>query len=134
MKRLNDSHWKAILLIVDGKLTMSEIADEIGKSRSALYKWLDDPVFRAALDERIKERGAACKRRISALAKNALDRAEKILDSSDDDRAAASVIADVLDRAGYPKVKSGKTGDGKDKKRTGIVLLPDIQKEGEDNG
>lgn len=134
MKRLNDLHWDAISLIVEGRLTKSEIADRIGKSRSTLYKWFEDPVFKAALDERVAERYAANKRRITALAKNALDRAEKILDSSENDSAAASVASDILDRAGYPKIKPAKADDGRDKKRTGVVLIPDVRNGGGDNG
>ncbi|MGM9936851.1 MAG: hypothetical protein ACI38A_05860 [Candidatus Ornithomonoglobus sp.] len=129
MRRLNDLHMQAIFLLVEGRLTRSEIADTIGKSRSCLYKWLDEPVFKEELELRTAEREAANKRRITALAKKALDRQEKILDSSDDDRSAAAVASDILDRAGYPKIKPGKPDSGKDDKRTGVIILPPVNME-----
>lgn len=46
---------KAIQLLLDGRLTKSQIAVEVGCTRQTLYDWLKSPDFAAELDRRKTE-------------------------------------------------------------------------------
>ena len=126
MKRLNDLHRLAIQLILDGDLTMDQIAERVKKSRQTLYNWINDPVFAKELEERKSQLDSLYKARLTQNAGRALDRAKKILLDSEDDRAAASVIADTLDRAGYPRLKTSDLKKSENNAKSGVVILPDF--------
>lgn len=99
--KLQKKHKDAIGMLIAGDLTKEEIAAAVKVSRKTLYNWLENEDFAAAYDEAVAEQERKFRRRIANLTGKALDRQEKILDSSKNDIAAASVAADVLDRAGY---------------------------------
>lgn len=99
--RITKRHSEAIELLVEGTLTKEQIAKSVRVSRSTLYKWLKDEDFNAEYEYRLEEIERQTRARIRRMTVKALDRQEKILDTSRNDMAAASVAADVLDRAGY---------------------------------
>lgn len=125
--RLKKYHRTAIELMIKGELTMDEIAKSVKKSRQALYKWLEDEDFKAEYDERIAEIERRQRRRICNMAEKALDRQEQILKKSKNDMAAASVAADVLDRAGYTKENVVTVGGG----AAPVQIINDIPRGGE---
>lgn len=99
--RINKRHSEAIELLIEGTLTKEQIAKNVHVSRSTLYKWLEDEDFTAEYEYRLEEIERQTRARIRRMTAKALDRQERILDTSRNDMAAASVAADVLDRAGY---------------------------------
>lgn len=99
--RITKRHSEAIELLVEGTLTKEQIAKSVRVSRSTLYKWLKDEDFNAEYEYRLEEIERQTRARIRRMTVKALDRQEKILDTGRNDMAAASVAADVLDRAGY---------------------------------
>lgn len=128
--KLKKIHRDAIKYMLDGSLTKDEIADKIGKSRKTLYNWLKDPDFEAEYEEQERQRRAAM---VAAILRNARDgvaRASKIINESEDTKAVVSMISDMLDRAGFPKLKQmdlavNASVDTEDSAaKTGIVLIP----------
>lgn len=99
--RITKRHKEAIRLLIEGSLTKEEIAKNVKVSRTTLYNWLQDDDFNEELEEQTAEIDRLTRTRIRNMTKKALDRQEKILDYSKNDMAAASVAADILDRAGY---------------------------------
>lgn len=133
LKRLTKLHRSVIDKLLAGDMTKDEIAADVKKSRQTIYNWLKDPVFKAELEERRAQLDALYKARLMRNAGHALDRAKDILTKSEDDRAAATVIADTLDRAGYPKLKQVDLKHEHDVKTHGLIFIPSV--EGEvDNG
>ena len=110
--KLTKKHKTAIELMILGELNMDEIARCVKVSRKTLYNWQQDEDFNAEYDERIAEIERRQRRRICNMAEKALDRQEQILEKSKNDMAAASVAADVLDRAGYTKENVVTVGGG----------------------
>ena len=99
--RINKRHGEAIEMLIEGVLTKEQIAKSVHVSRSTLYRWLEDEDFIAEYEYRLEEIERRTRARIRRMTTKALDRQERILDTSKNDIAAASVAADVLDRAGY---------------------------------
>lgn len=99
--RITKRHEEAIGLLIDGELSKEDIAKSVRVSRSTLYRWLEDEDFTAEYEYRLEEIERQTRARIRRMTAKALDRQERILDTSRNDMAAASVAADVLDRAGY---------------------------------
>ena len=122
--KLKKKHRTAIELLLQGNLTIEEIAKSVKVTRQTLYNWMQDPLFDAELKEREADFRRVQKARISQLASKALDTQEQIMDASDNDKARADVASDVLDRAGYVKLKRSENDSG-DKRTGGVVILPD---------
>ena len=127
MKRLTKLHRDVIELLLGGELTKDQIASSVKKSRQTLYNRLKDPLFKAELEERKAQLDSLYKARLLRNAGHALDRAKQILTQSEDDRAAATVIADTLDRAGYPKLKQVDLKHEHDVKSHGLVFIPAVE-------
>ena len=122
-------HRDVIEKLLEGELTKDQIASSVKKSRQTVYNWLKDPLFMEELEERQRQRDAAYKARLARNAGYALDRARKILNDSEDDRAAATVIADTLDRAGYPKLKQVDLKHEHDVKTGGMIFIPAVDED-----
>lgn len=123
--KLTKKHRTAIELLLEGSMTIEEIAVSVKVSRQTLYNWMQDPLFDAELKERAADFRRVQKARIAQLASKALDTQEQIMNKSKNDVARAGVASDVLDRAGYIKPK--KAEEDSDSKRTGgVLILPDI--------
>lgn len=99
--KLTKRHREAIDELLRGNLTKTEIAKQVHVALSTLYEWLKDEEFKAELEERESDYKRMIKARISKMAFSALDTQEDIMSRSDNDRARASVAADILNRAGY---------------------------------
>ncbi|MBR0365568.1 MAG: hypothetical protein IJH94_02045 [Clostridia bacterium] len=122
-------HRDVIEKLLEGDLTKDQIAASVKKSRQTIYNWLKDPLFSEELEERKRQRDALYKARLARNAGYALDRARKILNDSEDDRAAATVIADTLDRAGYPKLKQVDLKHEHDVKPGGMIFIPAVDED-----
>lgn len=85
-------------LLVSPSLTAA--AKSTGVARKTLYRWMEDPAFRAALDAAESEVLDGVSRRLLALAEKAADKLDALLDSSNDNvrLRAASVTLDILMR------------------------------------
>ncbi|MGN0181152.1 MAG: phBC6A51 family helix-turn-helix protein [Candidatus Ornithomonoglobus sp.] len=101
--KITKKHRDAINELLKGKMTKAEIAKHVHVARSTLYEWLKDDDFKAELEERESDYKRMISARISKMAFSALDTQEDIMSKSDNDRARASVAADILNRAGYTK-------------------------------
>lgn len=109
---MNKTKETALNLMVEGNLTMAEIASCVKKTRQTLYNWLEnDAEFKEEYERRQADMSRMARARISQLTSKAIARADKILVSSKNDIAAASVIKDVLDRAGCNPEKSQVEAD-----------------------
>lgn len=124
MQKLNKTHREALKLMLEGQLTMDAIAEHVKKSRRTLYNWKSDPIFAAEYEELQRQQQNVIRAKIARNAGYAADRARKILIESEDDKAAATVIADALDRAGFPKLKASDVAHGENKTEAGIVYIP----------
>ncbi|PEU21361.1 hypothetical protein CN526_27160 [Bacillus wiedmannii] len=56
LKRLDDKHYKAIELILDGKKTYREIANEIDVHYNTVSNWQKDPLFQRELKRMVTTR------------------------------------------------------------------------------
>lgn len=99
--KITKRHECVAAQLIEGRLTMEEIAESVKVSRRTLYNWLEDEDFTEMYNRKVRELEARSRRRIVSLANKALDRQEQILTKSKNDNAAAAVAADVLDRAGF---------------------------------
>ena len=92
----------ALNLMLEGELTMTEIAAHVKKSRQTLYNWLEnDEEFKEEYERRTADMARMSRARLGVLVPKAINRAEDILENSRNDIAAANVIKDVLDRTGH---------------------------------
>lgn len=123
--KLTKKHRTAIELLLQGELTIEEIAASVKVSRRTLHYWMQDKLFAEELKEREADFRRVQKARITQLASKALDTQEQIMDRSKNDVARAGVASDVLDRAGYIKPKKAED-DNSDKRAGGVLILPDI--------
>lgn len=111
--KITKKHKTAINLLIDGRFSQEEIAQNVKVSRKTLYNWIKDPDFEQEYNEQLNEIERRIKRRISRMVDTALTRQELILEKSGNDNAAAIVAKDVLDRAGYaPDNNVNINGDG----------------------
>lgn len=123
--KLTKKHRTAIELLLEGSMTIEEIAVSVKVSRQTLYNWMNDELFKKELEERAADFRRVQKARIAQLASKALDTQEQIMNKSKNDVARAGVASDVLDRAGYIKPKKSED-DNSDKRTGGVLILPDI--------
>lgn len=99
--KLTQRHRKAIEMLIEGELSIDEIARNVKTTRQTLHNWRKDPDFEQEYNEQLNEIERRTKRRISRMVDAALTRQELILEKSRNDNAAAMVAKDILDRAGY---------------------------------
>ena len=99
--KITKKHKTAIKLLLDGRFSQEEIAQNVKVSRKTLYNWIKNPDFEQEYNEQLNEIERRTKRRISRMVDTALERQERILTKSRNDNAAAMVAKDVLDRVGY---------------------------------
>jgi hypothetical protein len=112
--RLLPRHYLILDLILDGNLTLSQMAEEAGVSRRSIQLLRKSPAFQHELAMRRKKRNDMTDE-LGAL--ETVDRARAILEESSetaarkivklvgspDDAIALRSAADLLDRAGVPK-------------------------------
>ena len=134
--KINKTHRNVMKLLLEGKLSISEIADSVKKSRKTIYNWIEDPDFKEEYEEMKRDYERTIKARVVHLAKTALDTQETIMKESKNDMARANVSSDVLDRAGFIKLKQSDMAKAEaESVEGGIVVLADVLEEGgEDDG
>lgn len=99
MKKIKET---ALNLMLEGELTMTEIAAHVKKSRQTLYNWLEnDEEFKEEYERRTADMARMSRARLGVLVPKAINRAENILEDGRNEIAVANVIKDVLDRTGY---------------------------------
>lgn len=92
----------ALNLMLEGELTMTEIAAHVKKSRQTLYNWLEnDEEFKEEYERRTADMARMSRARLGVLVPKAINRAEDILEYGRNEIAVANVIKDVLDRTGH---------------------------------
>lgn len=87
---LNEKKIKAIGLIAEGNLSMTEIAKEVGVSRNALYLWRKDKEYQQELDKEIQNFKLLAQQERNARAKNWFKKLEYI--AMDDDQKTKDQI------------------------------------------
>ena len=128
-QRLNSTHRDVIERLLSGEETIEQIALSVKKSRRTIHNWMNDPLFKAEYEEREAEFRRVQKARITQLAAKAIDTQSSIMDNSKNDKARADVASDVLDRAGYIKIKKADTKENEEK-TGGVVILAEIKEGG----
>lgn len=119
----------ALKLMLEGNMTMQEIADNVKKTRRTLYNWLEnDEEFKEEYERRLADMARMSRARLGVLVPKAINRAEEILDNSRNDIAAANVIKDVLDRTGHSSENIVKI-----EQETPVQIINNIPK-GENSG
>lgn len=108
MLSLTERQKAAISLMVEGNMTMGEIALCVKVSRKGLYKWLSNEEFKAEYDRRQRIQSSMARARMSRSIIKAIKRADRILTLSKNDMAAAKVIKAILDSAGYRHIETLK--------------------------
>jgi len=56
-KKLDQRHFRAMEMLLEGTYTMQEIADEVGISRRQLYNWLEMDEFKTAYNNMVINHG-----------------------------------------------------------------------------
>lgn len=56
-KKLDERHYKAMEMLLEGTYTMQEIADAVGISRRQLYNWLEWEEFERAYNNMVVNHG-----------------------------------------------------------------------------
>lgn len=103
---LDDKKILAIELLVDGELTKTEIAKRVGRSRNALYLWLDDDEFKAELDKRLQGRKSFVQKIIDGKLEFVMDKLYELAADSSNKRVQAQVCQYLADRSlGKPTSK-----------------------------
>ena len=134
--KINKTHRDVMRMLLEGKLSIGEIAERVKKSRRTVQYWMKDEDFKAEFEELKSDYERTIKARTVYMAKTALDTQENIMLKSKNAMARASVSADVLDRAGFIKLKQSDMAKAEaDSVEGGIVILADVIGEGgEDDG
>lgn len=105
---------KALDLLCEGK-PVADVAKELGVTKHAVYKWLDNEAFAAELDARLAGARARAKRILEASAEEVASSLVKVAKDGEiihGPRVAAA--RDILDRIGLAPTKEVKvdvTGD-----------------------
>ena len=55
MKNLNEKHYRCIEMLCQPDANITEIARDLGVSRTTIYDWMKDPIFKAELDKNEQE-------------------------------------------------------------------------------
>jgi AcrR family transcriptional regulator len=79
-KGLDERHFKAMEMLLQGTFTMEEIAEEVGVSRRMLYYWMDNDEFKTTYNNMIINTG---KNRLN-------DVMNAMYDAAIDERSAAA--------------------------------------------
>lgn len=79
-KNLDQRHFRAMEMLLEGTYTMQEIADEVGISRRQLYNWLEMDEFKTAYNNMVINHGKNRLREVM----------DSMYDAAIDERSAAA--------------------------------------------
>lgn len=79
-KKLDQRHFRAMEMLLEGTYTMQEIADEVGISRRQLYNWLEMDEFKTAYNNMVINHGKNRLREVM----------DSMYDAAIDERSAAA--------------------------------------------
>ncbi|MFT8316644.1 MAG: phBC6A51 family helix-turn-helix protein [Sporolactobacillus sp.] len=118
----------AINMLTDGSFSKAEIARKLNVSRTALYNWLSDAEFVAALDRQeqyIKEFG---KKSVTAKLDTAINKLWDLVDTTDNQMVKAKVLQYFVDQAiGKASNKLEVSGDTTNQRK--IIDADELEKE-----
>jgi predicted DNA-binding protein YlxM (UPF0122 family) len=77
---------------------ITEISQKIGRSRQAIYDWLKNPEFKAALDERLQENKAQAEKIVNSKLPEALYKMWNLIEKSQSDKVKADLLKYWVDR------------------------------------
>lgn len=109
--KLTDAQVIAVDLIVSG-LKFVDVARQVGIGREQLWRWRQDPVFRAALSQRRAEMHRARADRFWHLTDKAMDVAEESLDERDPQMATDVLRIAARGMTDIREVDSPRRHDG----------------------
>ncbi|WP_339227828.1 phBC6A51 family helix-turn-helix protein [Oceanobacillus sp. FSL K6-2867] len=131
---LTDKKLKAIEMISSGEYTVTAIAEELGVSRGAIYKWMKDPKFKAKLEEMNKLRDAYLKQELKDKAGKYLKELEKLGMKSKNDMVRMRAIQDLLAHADWNQQTEITINTNDDNKNDLLALWKEKQSQDkEDN-
>lgn len=89
---------KAVELLINGDLTRSQIAEELGITRTTLYRWMNDERFQAELQ---KETDQIKRQAALFIDRKALKAAQKLWELTEcgDNRTKDSAVNSILNRS-----------------------------------
>lgn len=79
-------------------MSITEISQKIGRSRQAIYDWLKNPEFKAALDERLQENKAQAEKIVNSKLPEALYKMWNLIEKSQSDKVKADLLKYWVDR------------------------------------
>lgn len=89
----------AIELLAEGSLTKVAIAQQVKCSRQALYNWLEDEEFAAALDKRLQGRKKFVEKVLDGKLEFVIDSLLELATTCDNSRVKADVLKYLADRS-----------------------------------
>ncbi len=104
VETLNPSQEKAVGLMIDGELSMKQIATECGVSYQTIRVWRMKPEFIQELATRRREACSEAQQRLMAKANHAADRLIAMMDDPEAGRVsfqAAKVVLEMALQSGF---------------------------------
>ncbi|MEB1806609.1 MAG: hypothetical protein LPK26_04750 [Bacillaceae bacterium] len=100
---LKESQFKAIELLVEGRLTVQAIADheEVDVSRGTLYNWMKNNEFKEKLEETMKYKSDIMKESLKGRIDEYIDTLESLRKKSKNDMARYQSSQALLNYAGW---------------------------------
>lgn len=94
---LTEEKIQCIEYLVQG-VTKTEIAKLIGKSRNAIYLWLEDGEFKSELNKRIQERKTEAKSKLNTKLPQAIDKVWYLIENAESDKVKGDLLKYWIDR------------------------------------
>ncbi|MCW6085567.1 MULTISPECIES: helix-turn-helix domain-containing protein [Clostridium] len=130
---LDEAKINCIEYLVAG-VEKTEIAKLIGKSRQAIYDWINkDEEFKGELAKRLRERKTEATRKINNKLPQALDKVWYLIENAQSEKVKSDLLKYWIDRElGTPTSKVADVTD-KDDKKDDFVNLDTIAKDIKEN-
>lgn len=134
---LKDNQYKAIELLVDGKLNITQIAKhkDVNVTRRTIYNWMKNETFKKALQEALQLKDDVLRESIKGRAEESLRALEKIRDTSKNDIAKYHASNLLLSYAGWTdkQVTEVNVNHTADESRNKLLDILNSKDKDEDN-